>query len=490
MRIDYEEQLTDITNTIPEVRAKPLDIYPNGYLSRVLVDNYSDMLRFSSLYFNLSLCSRVTKYLVELIYELQCWEIYHLLLMIPHFDYILNLVDIEVHHTPFGHIVRPPANLMKFNLRQGFQYPFPYPFYNFSYHVLDPTDHTRKFGAVKLEPYQDIKIRKPGWEKRKTKKIFKAALDEDKSSGNRKRLSKKPKGVKTEPVVPPAPERNTRVYIVVNTTRKHIEADWREVLHRYGDDETETDYTTDEADKIDKETLKNGLLVNGGFDMFLSPQCRNFVRSKSGYYAKSGSFHQCLITDNGQRLPCLKIFDGRQNLYLHQEGAHEAVKKLLYCVYCKRSSRRIQWYSSNEPLSRHLRRKHGVSGYVNKKAVQWANDNADVLSTLGAGQGPLATSLNKHITPQEFVQAYPEVTIKLPPVLQHQQQQQQQQQQQTSQHVPVLGAAPSIGHSNIPGFYTGNEFEGMLPNYGIGPSFNQQGGSRGNYVPPRDANGS
>lgn len=155
----YEQVLKDIMSWDPVVNPGPKK-YPNEYLSRILLDNYLHLLKLSSLYFNLSLSSLVTRYLVNLVYDLECWEIYHLLQSIPHLEYFLNLIGFEITVTPFGHIVKPPENYLGFNLRQGLQYTFPFPFYNYSYHSTRPEARLEKYKRVEITPYLDIRLNK------------------------------------------------------------------------------------------------------------------------------------------------------------------------------------------------------------------------------------------------------------------------------------------------------------------------------------------
>lgn len=155
----YEQTLKDIISCDPAVQPGPKK-YPNEYLSRILLDNYLHLLKLSSLYFNLSLSSLVTRYLVNIVYALECWEIYHLLHSIPHLDYFLNLIGFEITLTPFGHVVKPPENYLGFNLRQGLQYSFPFPFYNYSYHSTRPEARLEKYKRVEIKPYLDIRLNK------------------------------------------------------------------------------------------------------------------------------------------------------------------------------------------------------------------------------------------------------------------------------------------------------------------------------------------
>lgn len=143
--------------------------YPNEHLSLILIDNYAQLHKFATSYFNLTLAGHVTKYMVDLVYKLQFWELYHLLQLVPELEYFLKLVDIDVTTTPFGHIIRPPDNYFEFSMRQGFQYPFPYPFYNYSYHTMDASAIDRKYKKMAIKPYIDITLKntKPPRKKRR-----------------------------------------------------------------------------------------------------------------------------------------------------------------------------------------------------------------------------------------------------------------------------------------------------------------------------------
>ena len=134
-------------------------IYPNGTLSKIVIDNYTSLLRFSSTYFNLSLASHITRYLVELIYSLQYWEVYHLLYMLPNLEYFLKLIDFEVVDTVYGPLVRPPENYLKDSMLSGLQYPFPYPFYNYSYHSFAQNVDSKKYNRINTIPYEDITLK-------------------------------------------------------------------------------------------------------------------------------------------------------------------------------------------------------------------------------------------------------------------------------------------------------------------------------------------
>lgn len=156
-KASHETALRNMITSDPKVTQSPKE-YPNDYLSRILLDNYQNLLKLSTLYFNLSLSTLVTRFLVNLIYNLECWEIYHLLQAIPEIDYFLKLIGFEIVTTPFGHIVKPPENYLGFNLRQGLQYTFPFPFYNYSYHSTRPEARIEKYRKIKIQPYMDISL--------------------------------------------------------------------------------------------------------------------------------------------------------------------------------------------------------------------------------------------------------------------------------------------------------------------------------------------
>lgn len=155
----HEDVLRDMIDCDPAVGPGPKS-YPNEYLLRILLDNYAPLVRLASLYFNLSLSSLVTRFLVNLVYNLECWEIYHLLPAMPQLEYFLDLVGFEVTTTLFGPLVRPPENFLGYNLRQGLHYPFPFCFYNYSYHSTRAEAFVEKYNRVPVVPYLDIRLMK------------------------------------------------------------------------------------------------------------------------------------------------------------------------------------------------------------------------------------------------------------------------------------------------------------------------------------------
>lgn len=204
LKDEYEQNLKDIISVDPEVPAGPKE-YPNECLSRILLDNYPQLLKLTTLYFNLSLSSLVTRFMVNLVYKLECWEVYHLLQAMPTLEYFLQLIGFDIITTPFGHIVKPPENFLGFNLRQGLQYTFPFPFYNYSYHSTRPEARLEKYRKVSIEPYVDIRLNKSSGKKRARNKIqrFSSAVAERVLEGgfflnNPKMNMKKPKDIQLD----------------------------------------------------------------------------------------------------------------------------------------------------------------------------------------------------------------------------------------------------------------------------------------------------
>ncbi|KAK6454717.1 uncharacterized protein RJT20DRAFT_130922 [Scheffersomyces xylosifermentans] len=146
-------------------------IYPNGTFSKILIDNYNLLLKFSSTYFNLSLSSHITRYMVELIYSLQYWEVYHLIYILPNLEYFLKLLNFEVIQTAFGPLIRPPENYLNNAMQAGLLYPFPYPFYNYSYHSFAKNAESVKYDRIHITPYVDITLKDANGPSRKKQKI-------------------------------------------------------------------------------------------------------------------------------------------------------------------------------------------------------------------------------------------------------------------------------------------------------------------------------
>lgn len=185
IRINLENSLSELTSSLPAL--KPDDYrynnvsepqtkkpklqqnlptphpsqltFPNNYLSKILIDNFDSLLKFSTSYFNLSLASHITKYVVELIYLLNYWEVVHLVYLNSNIINFLQLLDFEIVNGSFGPIVRPPENYLSDIMLQGLQYPYPYPFYNYSYHSFNSTVEEQKFKKISITPYVDITLK-------------------------------------------------------------------------------------------------------------------------------------------------------------------------------------------------------------------------------------------------------------------------------------------------------------------------------------------
>jgi len=385
-RIEYEASLTDLTSNVPVLlAAKDSRKYPEDHLSQILIDNYLHLLKLASLYFNMSLASHVTKFLVKLIYALECWEIYHLLRIIPDIEYFLKLVDVDVTMTPFGHIVKPPENLMSFNLRQGFQYPFPYPFYNFSFHTPDPYASSRKFAKISIDNYIDIRLKKPTKRRRRPRswpKLPKFHSDELELHGSDGSLKTPPvlRSQSSGKLITEDYQRHQKVYIFMEMDLNQIDHEV-DVFYPEGNVE-EDDYDTDEADAImaeENEAIDLSRLPEEKYIIVPSVFERVLQDAEQRGIAKLTTLHQCRLLDPSNMRPCLKIFYGKNELQRHQEFVHATTKKIYKCVYCESTGSKPQSYPRHDSLARHIRRKHGITGRENKIAINLAKKNAIIV---------------------------------------------------------------------------------------------------------------
>lgn len=422
-RMDYEASLTELTSVVPALLAeKDSRKFPDDHLSRILIDNYSNLLHLANLYFNLSLSSHVTKFLVKAFYKLECWEIYHLLQIIPDIEYFLKLVDIEVTTTPFGHIVRPPENLMNFNMRQGFQYPFPFPFYNFSYHTPDPYARERKYAKISIDNYIDIRLKKTSRKRRRPRSWPKLPrypeelLDLQSQSQPEGLLCSPPilrsQGARKQSQDTLEYQKHHKVFIFIGMSPTEIDEENEEFNPEGFQDDDE--YDTDEANTILAEeneavdtlmlSTRNIVVVPSAFERVLQDA------EKKGI-AKLTTIHQCRLLDPTSQRPCLKIFYGKNELQRHQEFVHATTKKIYKCTYCEKAGNKHQSYPRHDSLARHIRRKHGITGRENKVAVNLAKKNAEVFNDVPQASGPTSSV---HVIPQPIetaLSALPETSM-------------------------------------------------------------------------------
>lgn len=424
-RMSIEGNLFELTSYIP----KPCStndsqyrlFYPNEQLSKILIDNYAPLLKFSSSYFNLSLASHITKYMVELVYMLQYWEVYHLLYLLPDLDYFLKLVGIEVIQTPFGPLVRPPENLMVDSMSQGLQYPFPYPFYNYSYHSLDPTAKKRKFSKVNITPYIDITLTNLQSPKKKKQlhspsfpqhqHIIKKDSDKDIVNGvqevlkddvhkqdipefkNAEIINKKTHidhNLPEEPNVSKENEKDQENEIFDDPVSNELDVSYvnqkPEPENRQEIDKSDNEYEIQSealasqsptAENTSRNAVENNQfeirIIHSGNEKGLTEE--EAKKNKS----KSGVIHQCHLMDPHTMKACLKIFYGKNELLRHQEFVHATKKKIYKCIYCSRNGTKVQSYPRHDSLARHIRRKHGITGKENKMAVNYAKENVEVI---------------------------------------------------------------------------------------------------------------
>ncbi|CAK7897216.1 hypothetical protein CAAN1_03S07140 [[Candida] anglica] len=403
-RISIEANLFELTSYIPKPPSSKFDVvvnkdansyYPNNQLSKIVIDNYQQLLKLSSTYFNMSLASHITKYMVELIYSLQYWEIYHLLYLLPELEYFLKLCDIEVTQTPFGPLVRPPSNLFKESMSQGFDYPFPYPFYNYSCHSMDPEVRKRKFERINIVPYIDITLKNIPEPTRKRKKS--ATPLESKTPIVKILDENTPSHVAIPTIHNPANQNiiNTTITSGTNGTPSNINPIATSNVNinnnstntnTNNNNNASTDYSDlegsddEEASALRAEDDRSPTMEVGEVD--------EEGAKRSAQKNKSGVIHQCHLIDPSSLQPCLKIFYGKNELLRHQEFVHATKKKIYKCIYCSRNGTKVSSYPRHDSLARHIRRKHGITGKENKMAVNYAKENVEIIDDPSKMSGP------------------------------------------------------------------------------------------------------
>lgn len=381
LRIQFELQLKDHTMAVPLYEEK--NAYPKDYLSRIIIDNYLHLLKLATLYFNMSLLSHITRFCVRLFYSIECWEIYHLLLIVPNLEYFLKLVDISVTTTPFGHVVKPPENFMRFNLRQGYQYPFPYPFYNFSYHTVDPETTARKFARVNFEPYIDIRLKKTSGKRPKRPRSWPRLPDAELANTKIEDATSqllRAKGAGASPELLGDFQKHQKVFIFMNITPDRIMEDHNTLNSEDNDDDDDNDYNTDEAIALTALETESARIRNvEGVKIIPSTFEKVLQDAEKKGLARLTQLHQCRLEDPATKRPCLKIFYGKNELQRHQEFVHATKKKIYRCAYCEDEGNSDQCYPRHDSLARHIRRKHGITGKENKIAVQLAKQKADYM---------------------------------------------------------------------------------------------------------------
>lgn len=385
-RAMLESRLLNLTSYIP-VRSGSLRqgqmFYPNERLSKVLIDNYTSLVTFASSYFNLSLASHITRYLVDLIYALEYWELYHLLYFIPNLDYFFKLIGIDVITTPFGPLVRPPETYCSDTMSQGFEYPFPYPFYNYSFHSFDPSASQKKQSAIHITPYVDITLTHD--EERNCQARGRAKLDMARGEQIRKQIDRGSKE-----------KHNTAESTESSEDNQEDDDDDDDDDDDEDEDEDDDDDSMDAgddyrgpyngehgfSDHVNYDQALNRIMVKneaGQQSFAIIPiDGRNFGGDKKTKN-KSGVIHQCHLIDPQSNQTCLKIFYGKNELLRHQEFVHATKKKIYKCIYCSQNNNKVQSYPRHDSLARHIRRKHGITGRDNKMAVNYAKANVEII---------------------------------------------------------------------------------------------------------------
>lgn len=396
-RILYEEQLANLISVDLKVK-KGIKHYPLDYLSRVLMDNYLLLLKLATLYFNLSLSSLITKFLVKVFYSLECWELYHLIYIIPNLEYILKLLEFDVKLTSFGYILKPPSNYLNFNLRQGLQYPVPFPFYNFSHHTLNPESSAKRFQRVSIKPYIDIRLNKETLQRKKVYSSVKSRVSKPSKTHS------EPARIKVEPIPDfDKPEltflpANADPFVIVN--EKQIEEEYNKLQPQ----ERDEDYEYDSESAVAVIAAEVKLADKSDPNLIIVPSIyqRALYQVERRGVLRLESLHQCDLIDPVFQIPCLKVFYGRNELLRHQEFVHATKKKIYRCQYCLRDDSNEQCYPRHDSLARHIRRKHGITGKENKMAVLLAKRNADYEEQMEAQGNKEKSRINSYMSQYEL----------------------------------------------------------------------------------------
>lgn len=426
--LETESRLLLLIAKVPTPEFPPKDVYPANTLSKVLIDNYSLLTELGQLFTpgTMRLGGQVTRFLVRLVYSLHCWEIYHLILILPEFDHFLTMLGFDVVTSSFGPVVRPPENYLVDRMQEGVQYPYPYPFYNYLYHRPNGAEvRAEKYARISIDPYVDLTVvdppkreldeetatpapvpapRRPGRpRKRPLVEPTPAPAAPEAGAPKRKKRGRKSKaeleqlareaaaareaaGEEPPPVATPTPTRTLSrlrasapvlyapattpppVTSLANTTPPPAAP--------ASDEPSDSEDEKPEEGEISEEVARK----------------------------KGGVLHQCHLTNPLTGQPCNKIFYGKNELLRHEEFVHATKKKIYKCIYCSLNGNRIQSYPRHDSLARHIRRKHGVTGKENKMAVEYAKENVEIIdpsllaAPLGAQPLPHPQYMNADFT--------------------------------------------------------------------------------------------
>lgn len=392
-RAVMENRLLNLTSYVPvssdNLRQGHM-FFPNERLSKILIENFTSLMAIACTYFNLSLASHITRYLVEIVYALEYWELYHLLYFLPDLENFFKLVGIDVITTPFGPLIKPPETFYSELMSQGLDYPFPYPFYNYSFHSFDANAAKKKENNIHITPYIDITLKH----------------EEEVAQAKERQLKN------TES--PRAITRGSKMAQQVDSTESS-EDNFDNDDEMEDDDDDNDDsmdagdeyqaYTAgDYGDHVNFDQSSKGIMVKneaGQQSFAIIPiDGRNFGDDKKAKN-KSGVIHQCHLIDPLSNQTCLKIFYGKNELLRHQEFVHATKKKIYKCIYCSQNGNKVQSYPRHDSLARHIRRKHGITGRDNKMAVNYAKANVEIIDESRPNNEVVESAIEPTMPPRE-----------------------------------------------------------------------------------------
>lgn len=409
---DARHRLIQLTTEVPR-RASTVSklIYPNETLSIVIIENFSLIHTVTTKFTpeTMDFASHMVRFLVRLVYSLRCWEIYHLLLIVPGLEEFLTLIGFEIILAPFGPIVRPPELYLEQNMQEGLQYPYPYPFYNFLFHERDgKAARERKVKRIKIDPYPDITlIPEPV--------APELLLEEDNSAdesykspqkaptgrrpGRPRKVQPQAQGYGAFIAAPPpevgAPRRKKRgrkskaeLEQIAREARAAMERGDRTVepvVHRQLRGQQVSRQPPNQTMFIinphgepgQMEVFGGGGEIDPGIMLYGSLGLDDEPEEKYGGNPRPPAVvHQCHALDATCKLPCNKVFIGATELLKHQLQIHGFKRKVYRCQYCATHGKG-KLYAHSDSLARHLRRRHDLVGKEVKAAVDLARAQAD-----------------------------------------------------------------------------------------------------------------
>ncbi|MCH0628887.1 hypothetical protein JNB11_02750 [Kocuria palustris] len=426
--VDARERLILLTTNVPR-RASSVSklIYPNETLSIVIIENFAFINSITAKFDpdTMEFAAHMVRFLVRLVYNLRCWEIYHLLLIVPGLEEFLTLIGFEIILAPFGPLVRPPELYLERNMQEGLQYPYPYPFYNFLFHERDgKTARDRKVKRIKIEPYPDITLvpepvapvslldddnladesykspqkvitgRRPGRPRKVQPRplafgSFVAAPPPEAGGPPRRKKRGRKSKAELEQIAREARaamERGDRTVEPVvhrqlrgSQVNRQPPAQKMFIINPHGEPGQMEVFGGGAIEEVDA-----AILLYGSLGLDEEPE-----EKYGGNPRPPAVVHQCHAVDPTSQLMCNKVFIGATELMQHQLLVHGFKRKVYPCQYCAARGKG-KLYTNIDSLARHLGRRHGLGDKEAQAAVDSVKGQVDSEET--ARPGPLEAS--------------------------------------------------------------------------------------------------